>query len=115
MFGEVAGLHVEPCGFDQVAEPPRRFGTYDEVAEVGPGPIRGFGFFWGFYVNGFIPSKHCQPCFRGRRTALHTVSAASGREYRMDEMRRFPYLYVCGVAAGPKEERGRKNLHLPME
>jgi hypothetical protein len=30
-------------------------------------------------------------------------------------MARYPYLYICGVAAGARSERRHKNLHFPLQ
>jgi hypothetical protein len=79
------------------------------------GPITGFRFLWAYYVNGYRPEKHCQPCFKGRRVnEFCTATASTGRQIVLDRMDRYPYLYVCGVAAGPVSERGARNLHLPL-
>ncbi len=37
------------------------------------------------------------------------------RTYQLNAMDRFPYVYLCGVASGPKKERGGKNFHLPLK
>lgn len=80
-----------------------------------PGPIEGFRFMWAFYVNGFRSDRHCQPCFRGRRVdEFSTGHAESGRPIVFDRLDRYPYVYVCGVGAGPKKELKNKNLHMPM-
>ena len=81
-----------------------------------PGRIEGFRFLWAFYVSGFRPDRHCQPCFRGRRVAeFATGTARSGHQYVFDQIDRYPYLYICGVGAGPVNLHGERNLHLPLE
>jgi hypothetical protein len=79
------------------------------------GPIQGFQFFWAYYVSGFRPEFHCQPCFKGRRVQQFcTGRAESGRAYELDAMDRFEYLYVCGVGSGPRTTLAGKNFHLPL-
>jgi hypothetical protein len=81
-----------------------------------PGPVQGFRFFWAYYVTGFNPSQHCQPCFRGTLSRqLNTSTARSGVLYVMNERRSFPYLYVCGVGIGPRSLLYQKNFHLPLK
>ncbi len=84
-------------------------------ASWNPGAIQGFRYFWAFYVNGFDPSTHCQPCFRGSLSRqLNTRTAESGRLYVMNERKTFRYLYICGVGVGPKKLLREKNFHLPL-
>jgi hypothetical protein len=84
--------------------------------EIAPGKIEGFRFLWAFYVNGYDPALHCQPCFRGALVQdFSTPTARSGQPVVLDRMSRYRYVYICGVASGPKAERGQKNLHLPLE
>ncbi len=60
---------------------------------LAPGPLQGFNFFWAFYVKGFRPEVHCQPCFRGSVSPqLNSKTVQSGRLYVMDERRTFPFL-----------------------
>jgi hypothetical protein len=81
-----------------------------------PGPIQGYRFFWAFYVTGYDPTRHCQPCFLGTpSTQINPANARSGRDYQMDERKTFPYLYICGFAAGPKALRGERNFHLALK
>lgn len=83
--------------------------------EYKSGPIRGFKFFWAFYVNGFNQSAHCQACFRGSLSdQLNTRTVDSAKIYTMNERADFRCLYVCGVGTGPKRELWRKNFHLPL-
>ena len=78
-------------------------------------PIQGFRFFWAFYVNGFRPEFHCQPCFKGRLVEhFCTGRVLSGRSYSLDAMNIYDYVYICGVGSGPKETLAGKNLHLPL-
>jgi hypothetical protein len=79
------------------------------------GRIRGFRFLWAYYVNGYHSDRHCQRCFRGRLATQFSTGAASVAKTVTFEMEHFPYLYVCGVAAGPLSERGARNLHLPLK
>ncbi len=79
-------------------------------------PIQGFRFFWAFYVNGFRPEFHCQPCFKGRRVEQFcTGRVQSGRSYSLDAMDIYDYVYICGVGTGPQKMLARKNLHLPLK
>src|SRR5947208_2370873 len=81
--------------------------------DLAPGPVRGFRFFWAYYVTGYDQSLHCQPCFKGTlSTQLNTRTARSGVTYVMNERRSFPYLYVCGVGVGPKTVTAREKLPL---
>ncbi len=80
------------------------------------GRIEGFRFLWAYYVNGYRPDRHCQSCFKGRLArefCSHT--ARSGHVIAFDRMARYPYLYICGVAAGARGERRHKNLHFPLQ
>lgn len=78
-------------------------------------PIQGFRFFWAFYVSGFRPDRHCQPCFRGRRVeSFCTTTVRNGVEVVLDRMDRYPYVYVCGVGSGPRRELKLKNVHMPL-
>lgn len=82
---------------------------------IPPGRVEGFRFLWAFYVSGYDPKKHCQPCFKGRRVdEFCTPTARSGPVIALDRMDQFPYVYVCGVGAGPDRDRWKQNLHLPM-
>jgi hypothetical protein len=88
--------------------------TDPAVAPV-PGPIEGFRFFWAFYVKGYRPERHCQPCFRGKLVKeVCTATVRSGVEYRLDAIERYGYVYVCGVGTGPKAQLKDKNFHLPL-
>ncbi len=80
-----------------------------------PGPIQGFGLLWAYYVKSFKEAKHCQECFGGALAPnFNSRNAPSGVDLAFDEMDRFPFLYICGVANGPEKERGFRNLHLPV-
>jgi hypothetical protein len=82
---------------------------------LAPGPLQGFNFFWAFYVKGFRPEVHCQPCFRGSVSPqFNSRTARSGQIYVMDERRAFPFLYLCGVGVGPKNLLHQKNFHLAL-
>lgn len=77
--------------------------------------MTGFNQLWAWYVRGFRPEKHCQFCLRGTLSAhLGRSKTVLDRTYVFDETANFNQLYICGVAAGPEAERGRKNLHLPL-
>ena len=87
-----------------------------EHQEYEPGPVRGFKFFWAYYVSGYDQTLHCQPCFKGTLSKqFNTRTAQSGKLYTMNERRTFPYLYICGVGLGPKKLLHEKNFHLPVE
>jgi hypothetical protein len=80
-----------------------------------PGRIDGFRFVWAFYVRGYRPDRHCQPCFKGRRVEeFCTPTALSGRTYELNRLDRYPYVYVCGVGQGPKTALAQQNLHFPL-
>lgn len=80
-----------------------------------PARIEGFRFLWAYYVNGYDPDKHCQPCFRGSRVPeFSTSTAMAGRRIEFDRIGRYPYLYVCGVGSGPKSDLWKQNLHFPL-
>jgi hypothetical protein len=80
------------------------------------GRIQGFRFMWAYYVRGYKPDLHCQPCFRGERVAdFSTSTASTDRQVTLDRMDRYPYVYLCGVGSGPKTELYLKNFHLPLE
>lgn len=82
---------------------------------LSPGRIQGFRYVWAFYVEGYDPATHCQPCFKGARVPeFCTPTAQTGRRVVLDRMNRYPYVYVCGVGVGPKPERWRQNLHMPL-
>jgi len=84
--------------------------------ELAPGRIQGFRFLWAFYVNGYDPALHCQPCFRGCRVgAFCTPTAESSRPVVLDRAHRYPYVYVCGVGTGPRGELRNKNFHFPLK
>lgn len=80
------------------------------------GRIEGFRYLWAFYVNGYDPERHCQPCFRGSRIPeFSTPTAVTGRRIEFDRMGRYPYLYICGVGSGPKTDLWMQNLHFPLK
>jgi hypothetical protein len=70
-----------------------------------------FRFFWGWYVTGFDPRRHCQPCLRGRRSGQVNRSMALDVECTLDEVADFDYFYVCGVSA---TGRWADNFHLAV-
>lgn len=78
--------------------------------------INEFRFLWGFDVNGYRSDNHCQQCFYGKLVpGFSTTTDSVGRQILLDEMGRCPYVYICGVSAGPSHLRGERNLHLPLE
>jgi hypothetical protein len=80
------------------------------------GRIEGFRFLWGVYVNGCRSDTHCQRCVYGRVVPGFSATTDSvGTPILLDEMDRYPYVYICGVSAGPNRLRGERNLHLPLE
>jgi hypothetical protein len=84
--------------------------------QLEPGRIEGFRFLWAYYVNGYRADRHCQSCFKGRLAReFSSHTACSGRVIAFDRMARYPYLYICGVAAGPRGERRLRNLHVPLQ
>ena len=70
-----------------------------------------YRFLWGFYVRGFKPWRHCQPCFRGTRAEGISPMMEDG-VVQLD--RKSDFFYLCGFAGGPKVERGKLNLHLAV-
>ena len=91
---------------------------YLKVSHTGrtAGPIEGFRFLWAYYVNGYNPDRHCQRCFKGRLIRqFSTRTAMSGRLVALDEMDRYPYVYICGVGDGPRHELRHRNLHFPIK
>ena len=80
------------------------------------GVVQGFRFLWGYYVNGYRPDRHCQSCFKGRLAReFSSHTARSGSVTAFDRIARYPYLYICGVAAGPRSERWQRNFHFPLQ
>lgn len=79
------------------------------------GKIEGFQFFWAYYVDGYRSDTHCQPCFKGAAIPeFNSSSLRVGKSVPLDKMDKHQYVYVCGVGAGLKNERYRKNFHLPL-
>src|ERR1035437_5810609 len=79
------------------------------------GLIKGFALLWAFYVRGFKPDFHCQECFVGELASnFHSRNHLSGVEIKLDQTDDFRFVYICGVAKGPKDERWRTNLHFPL-
>ena len=77
--------------------------------------VVGYTHLWAVYVRGFRPEVHCQDCFIGRRSEhLRHDKTMLGVTYDFDETENFNQLYICGFAAGPKNERGGRNLHFPL-
>ena len=78
------------------------------------GLIRGFRYLWAYYVKAYDPSQHCQPCFIGSPVNEFCTPRATTGAHTFDRLGAFPYLYICGVASGRKDELAGKNLHLPL-
>lgn len=79
------------------------------------GPMRGFRYLWTYLVNGYRSDRHCQRCFYGRvHPELSAAADAVGIPIMLPLSEHFPYAYICGVASGPRKERGKRNLHLPL-
>ena len=79
------------------------------------GAFPGFRFLWAMYVRGYDATRHCQPGLRGRRVdTFHSRTARCGVPVLLDQVHRFPFVYICGVATGPLHLRGERNLHLPL-
>ena len=86
--------------------------THPTIAE---GRIPGFRFLWAYYVNGYDITRHCQTGLRGRRAEnFHSRTARCAAPVLLEHADRFPFVYICGVAAGPVRLRGERNLHLPL-
>src|SRR5438105_3256521 len=66
---------------------------------------------WGFYVRGFKPWHHCFACFYGTQERP-ICKDMEDDVYHLPEPT--SYFYLCGVASGPRRERGVKNLHLAV-
>ena len=98
-----------------MSQPPKTITFQMSHPTLPPGRVEGFRFLWAFYVNGFDPTTHCQPGFKGSRVdEFCTPTARSGPVFTFDRMDRFPFVYVCGVGIGPDQDRWKQNLHLPM-
>lgn len=77
--------------------------------------LDGFNQLWAWYVRGFKHEVHCQDCLKGKRSLrVSRNQTPLGVELVFDETSNFHQLYICGVAAGPKTERGVRNLHLAI-
>lgn len=79
------------------------------------GRMGGFRYLWAFLVSGYRSDRHCQQCFYGRLVpGLSPTEDAVAVPISMAMTDRYPYAYVCGVAAGPTALRRTRNLHLPL-
>jgi hypothetical protein len=77
-----------------------------------PGIIKGFRYFWAYYVSGFRSEHHCQACLKGERVPdFCTSTARSGKPVVFDLLDDYTYVYVCGVGSGPKTELASQNFH----
>jgi hypothetical protein len=70
-----------------------------------------YRFLWGFYVRGFKPWHHCQPCFRGSRATGIFPKMQDGVIELPGEA---DFFYLHGNAAGAEHSRGSLNLHLAV-
>jgi hypothetical protein len=72
------------------------------------------GGFWGRYIRGFDPSKHCQPSLIGERFLALRGEVRTHVQMLIDEdlARTHPHFYVCGVTYAWTWER---NFHLAAE
>lgn len=87
----------------------------DIVAPEGAsGPLPGFHHLWGWYVTGFRGDRHCQDCLTGHRAEELTRASAVPGRVTLSRAATVPYVYVCGVASGPEDQRRVRNLHLPL-
>ena len=84
---------------------------YLTVSGITESTVR-YRFLWGWYVRGFKPWLHCQPCLRGTRA--RGINPEMGN-VRVELDRPTDYFYLCGFAPGPTEDRGKYNLHLAVE
>jgi hypothetical protein len=78
------------------------------------GRVEGFSLLWAWYVRGFKPGHHCQDCLEGHLAKNFTSRNAECGVHLLDEAATVPYVYVCGVASGPADERQHRNLHFPL-
>jgi hypothetical protein len=70
-----------------------------------------YRYFWGFYVRGFKPWVHCQPCLRGTRADGINLKMA---EVDVDLLRPTDFFYLHGNASGKDSLRGVRNIHLAV-
>jgi hypothetical protein len=77
----------------------------------GNGSLRGWAYFWGWYVSGFDPEQHCQKCLLGWRSELVKNYMKVGRSLVLDERPAFDFFYVCGGDVGWNYS---KNFHLAL-
>lgn len=73
------------------------------------GRVDGYSHFWLKYVNGFDPNVHCARCLRGQYSKRVSKDSLLNRPIVLNEMARFDYVYLCGVA---KPYVWENNLHL---
>lgn len=78
------------------------------------GRVEGFPLLWAWYVSGFKPQHHCQDCFEGHLAKNFSSRTAECGVHLLEEAAAFPYVYICGVASGPDNERQHRNLHFPL-
>src|ERR1700722_5643423 len=62
---------------------------------------------WGFYGRGFKPWNHCFACFYGTQEKL-IHKEMHDDSFELPEPT--SYFYLCGVASGPRSQRGKNNL-----
>ena len=81
-----------------------------------PGSVEGFRNLWAYYVAGFDPRHHCQDCLVGKRIEeFYDLTKGPAHSILLDQLDRYPYVYICGVATGPISQLGSKNLHFPLK
>ena len=77
-----------------------------------PGMIKGFRYFWAYYVSGFRSDRRCQACLKGERVPeFCTATARSGQPVDFDHLDQYTYVYICGVGSGPRTALSGQNFH----
>jgi hypothetical protein len=71
-----------------------------------------YNYLWGYYVRGFRPWEHCQKSFIGSLASGIGRGITDGEPVMLKEPT--DYFYLCGGAAGSREELGARNLHLAV-
>jgi hypothetical protein len=74
--------------------------------------LTGFAHFWGWYVTGFNPARHCQASLLGRRSVRIGKAMTVGVDVALDEVERFDYFYLCGVS---RPHNWDWNFHLAVK
>jgi hypothetical protein len=106
-------MNIGPEIRDRRMKPPMTVrGSHPDSAD---GMIEGFRYLWASYVKSFDPAAHCQACLKGAlATNFNSKTAQIGRDIALERAPAFPFVYLCGVAAGKSEYREERNLHLPL-